>query len=468
MRIVFVAAEVFPFAKTGGLADVCGTLPLELERMGHDVSVIMPGYRSAGVTRPFSDRARMVRIGENVRIYFLTSARYYDRPGIYADPSGVGDYPDNIDRFAFLCHEALRLMKDLGSTVDIIHCHDWQSALVPVLLKNNYRDDPFFAKTRTVLTVHNLAYQGVFPGEDFARLGIDRGLFTAEALEFYGKVNLLKGGLVFADRITTVSPQYAHEIQTVEWGCGLDGVVRANAARLTGILNGLDYKAWDPGADEFIDPPYSASDLESRVIHKRRLQELCGLPVISDIPVFGFVGRLCYQKGFDLLARAFEGMVSRPLQMVFVGVGEARYREILEKLARKAPRRCGFMNLYDEHLAHQVYAGSDFFLMPSVYEPCGLTQMIALRYGSLPLVTATGGLIDTITDLGSAQKKGNGIVLLSYTDEGLLEAVDRASILYYQKDRREQLMRYGMSYRWTWETAARHYIECYRSCSRSA
>jgi starch synthase len=460
MRIVFVAPEVYPFAKTGGLADVCGTLSLELERLGHDVSIIIPDYRCVKGVMPYSDRARVAVIGKNVRVYFLRHQKFYDRPNIYGDANG--DYPDNLERFMFLCHESLALMKELGAPVDIIHCHDWQTSLIPVIVRENYKDDPFFQKTRTVVTIHNCGYQGVFPKDGFSKLGVDGKLFEPKGLEFYGKINLLKGGLVYADRITTVSPQYAREIQTKEWGHGLEGVVKENRSRLEGILNGLNYDYWDPETDVLIDPHYTPEDAKPvKRIHKEKLQNICRLPVFDDIPVFGFVGRLCYQKGLDLLESSIDGLMQRPIQVVFVGVGEEKYQKLLMKFAKKYPQQCGVMIRYDENLAHMVYAGADFFLMPSVYEPCGLAQMISLRYGAIPLVNGVGGLMDTVTDFSSHRNKGNGFVMSEYSVSGLFETVDRALGVFHQKKKFQDLVTYAMGCRWTWATSTRHYIECY-------
>ncbi len=466
MRIFFVASEVVPFAKTGGLADVCGTLPLELERLGHDVSIIMPGYRCIGsLAKPFNDRAKIITIGKNLKVYFLRHAKFYDRPQLYGDAHG--DYPDNLERFAYLCHEAFNLIRDLGEPVDIIHCHDWQTGLIPVLLKEKYAQDPFFARTRTVFTIHNLAYQGVFLKEDMPKTGLEDKLFNPKALEFYEKINLLKGGLVFADQITTVSPQYAKEIQTKEWGCGLEGVIKENKGRLSGILNGLDYELWDPEKDSLLAPRYSSKDWLIKRIHKEKVQHIYGLPVFSDIPVFGLVGRLCYQKGLDLLESAFDDLMQRPIQVVFIGVGEDKYQKLLVKFAKKYPQQCGVVIRYDESLAHTVYAGADFFLMPSVYEPCGLTQMISLRYGTIPIVSAVGGLMDTVVDFSSNKKRGNGFVMPSYSVSGLLEAVDRASGAFHQKERFHDLVIHAMASRWTWETSAKYYVECYEQCQQA-
>ncbi len=466
MRIVFVASEVFPFAKTGGLADVCGTLPLELERLGHDVIIIMPYYRCVGRQPAFSDDAMMGVVGKDLKVYFLRHLEFFDRPQLYGEAGG--DYPDNMDRFAFLCHATLRLLKALGKPVDIIHCHDWQTGLIPVLLKENYADDPFFARTRSVLTIHNLAYQGVFPKEEMPRLGLDARLFNPGALEFYEKINFLKAGIVFADHITTVSPQYAAEIQTKESGCGLEGVICQNKDRLAGLLNGLDYRQWDPATDKLLDPTYAASSVQGKAVHKGKLQKALNLPVAKAIPVFGFVGRLCYQKGFDLLEIAFDDLMKRNVQVVFMGVGEEKYQKLLVRLAKKYPGQCGVVIRYDESFAHMIYAGADIFLMPSIYEPCGLTQMISLRYGTIPLVSEVGGLADTVTDFTLNALKGNGFVMPDYTPEGLLAAVDRACAVFAREDDWGVLIARAMACRWTWESSAVHYVACYEKCLRSA
>jgi starch synthase len=316
------------------------------------------------------------------------------------------------------------------------------------------------------VTIHNFGYQGVFPREGFSHLGVSEGLFNPKVLEFFGKINLLKGGLVYADRITTVSPQYAREIQTKEWGHGLEGVVRENKSRLEGILNGLNYDYWDPATDVLIRPHYSQKDaVVVKAVHKENLQNICHLPVFDDIPVFGFVGRLCYQKGIDLLESAFDNLMQRPIQVAFVGVGEERYQKLLLKFAKKYPQQCGVMIRYDENLAHMVYAGSDFFLMPSVYEPCGLAQMIALRYGTIPVVNGVGGLMDTVTDF-SSKSKGNGFVMDAYSVSGFLETVDRALGVFHQKKKFQDLVTQAMGCRWTWASSTQHYIECYEHAQK--
>lgn len=463
MRIALVAAEVFPFAKTGGLADVCGSLPIALEKLGHEVVVIMPHYRCVGAQKAFNERARTATVGRNVRVFFLVNKELFNRAGLYG--TKAGDYADNLDRFAFFCRQAMSFLKELGTPFDIIHCHEWQTGLIPVLLKENYRDDPFFNKTRAVFTIHNLAYQGLFPGEQFDKLGVDRRLFNDRQMEFYGKVNLMKAGIVFSDQVTAVSPQYAKEIQTPDFGCWLEGVLKSRRDKLRGILNGLDYDLWDPETDEHIDPKYSSLDTSAKRCLKAKLQESFGLPTFVEIPLFGFIGRLCYQKGLDLLESAFEGLMQRPVQIVFQGVGEDKYQKMLARLAKKYPQKCGALIKYDEAAAHMLYAGSDFFLMPSIYEPCGLTQMISLRYGVVPVTSYVGGLVDTVVDMSSERSKGNGILMSTYSVSGLLAAVDRAVGIYHQHQRMRELIAHGMACRWTWESSAKRYVECYEECS---
>lgn len=462
MNIVFVAGEVFPFAKTGGLADVCGTLPVALEALGHDVSIVMPHYRCVGHQESFNARADVAVIGKNVKVYFINNKRFFDRPYLYGED--MRDYPDSAERFGFFCQETMKLLKDIGRPVDILHCHDWQSGLVPVLLRENYAGDPFFANTKAVFTIHNLAYQGVFPREEFLKLGVNEDLFNDRQMEFFGSLNLLKSGIVFSHYVTTVSPQYAKEIQTKDWGCGLEGIFQAKKGRFAGILNGLDYEQWDPQTDALLDVRYSAGDWLAKKIQKKKLQSIFRLPAQSDHPLFGFVGRLCGQKGLDLVESAAESLAQRPAQFVFVGVGEEKYQKLLMNLARKYSQQFSAIIRYDEDIAHKVFAGADFFLMPSVYEPCGLTQMIALRYGTLPVVSAVGGLLDTVTDFTADAAEGNGILLPSYSVLGLLEAVDRSAGLYHSHDRYAELVERGMACRWTWEASARHYIEVYRTC----
>lgn len=458
MNIVFCASEVVPFAKTGGLADVCGALPPVLEKLGHNVIIITPRYKNSTIKTP----TPMVRIGDNVKVYFIEHQQYFGRDGLYGDTNG--DFIDNLERFSYFCHAALKLLKEIRFKPDIIHCHDWHTALIPILLKTNYLlKDPFFKNACSVLTIHNLAYQGIFPKDQYARLGIDGHLFHTQGIEFYEKVNMLKGGIIFADAITTVSPQYAKEIQNPEFGCGLEGVLKNRSHHIFGILNGLDYDAWNPKDDPFLDYPFSPGDLIGKAKNKSALLASLNLPDEGK-PLFGFVARLCHQKGVDIIAEAIDDMVKLGAQLVFTGVGEKRYHRVLEEAARKYPKSVGLYLSFDEKIAHRIYAASDFFLMPSVFEPCGLGQMIALRYGSVPLVYKTGGLSDTISLYDSIHQTGNGFLFTQYSKPNFVKAVGEAIKVYKDKKQMTFLANQTFRYKFHWEKSAREYLKVYQQC----
>ncbi len=463
MKIVFCASEVVPFAKTGGLADVCGALPLVLEQLGHEVIIITPRYKSAKLNVP----SPVVRLGNNVRVYFVEHTHYFGREGLYGD--AAGDYSDNCERFSFFCHEALRILKEIKFKADIIHSHDWHTALIPVLLKTNYQKDPFFKNTRSILTIHNLAYQGVFPKEKYNKLNIDGHLFHTQGLEFYDKVNILKGGLIFADAITTVSPQYAKEIQTNDFGCALDGVLRNRSHDVFGILNGLDYEVWNPKDDSNLDFPYGISDVSlQKAQNKLVVQAALDLPFKERAPIFGFVARLCHQKGVDLIIEVIDDIVRMGGQVVFTGVGDKKYHRAIEAAAERHPRHVGKFLKFDERIAHKIYAASDFFLMPSVFEPCGLGQMIALRYGAIPIVYKTGGLSDTVSLYDPIHQTGNGFPFTQYTKESFLKAIHEANRVYKHKAQMEVLVAHAMRYRFSWEKSAKDYQKVYQKCVLSA
>jgi starch synthase len=459
MKIVICSSEVVPFAKTGGLADVCGALPPALEKLGHEVVIITPRYKTSSIKAP----TPIVHIGENVRVCFVENDYYYGREGLYGEADG--EYKDNLERFAHFCHESFQILKGIKFAPDIIHCHDWHTALIPVLLKTNYHNDPFFKNTRSVLTIHNLAYQGVFPKNQYGKLGVDGNLFHTQGLEFYDQVNILKGGIIFADVITTVSPQYSKEIQTEALGCALDGVLRNRSRDIYGILNGLDYDLWNPIDDPFLDFPYGPAVVnENKRQNKLVVQAALDLPLKETIPVFGFVGRLCLQKGLDIIMEAVDGIVAKEGQVVFTGVGDRKYHRMIEEAALRHPRHVGKFLKFDERIAHKIYAASDFFLMPSVYEPCGLGQMIALRYGAIPIVYKTGGLADTIHLYDPIHKTGNGFVFTEYTREAFIEAVEEALKVYKQKAYMEDLLDQALRYRFSWEKSAKEYVRIYQQC----
>ncbi len=453
------ASEVVPFAKTGGLADVCGSLPPAMEKLGHEIVIITPRYKSSNIQVP----TPVVRIGENVRICFIENEHYFGREGLYGEEGG--DYHDNLERFAYFCHESFQVLKGIKFAPDIIHCHDWHTALIPVLLKTNYQQDPFFKNTRSMLTIHNLAYQGVFPKHQYQKLGIKGHYFHTQGLEFYDQVNILKGGIIFADAITTVSPQYSKEIQTKELGENLDGVLRNRSQDIYGILNGLDYETWNPRDDPFLDFPFEPSNVnEHKQQNKLVLQAALGLPLSDKVPVFGFVGRLCDQKGLDIIMEAVDGIVEAGGQIIFTGVGDKKYHRMIEDAAHRHPEHVGKFLKFDERMAHKIYASSDFFLMPSVYEPCGLGQMIALRYGAIPIVHKTGGLADTIHLYDPIHKTGNGYVFTQYNKEAFIEAVQEALRVYTHQAQMTDLIDQALRYRFTWEKSAKEYVRIYQKC----
>lgn len=458
MKIVFCSSEVVPFAKTGGLADVCGSLPPALEAAGHELVIITPRYSSIGGNVP----SPVVRIGQNIRVYFVEHKQYFGREGLYGDMHG--DYGDNLERFSFFCHQALRILKEIHFKPDIVHCHDWHTALIPILLKTKYQRDPFYKNIKSVLTIHNLAYQGVFPRDKYHVLGAEGDLFHTQGLEFYQQINVLKGGIIFADAITTVSPRYAKEIQTFEMGCGLDGVLRNRSDFIYGILNGLDYDAWNPEDDPFLVAPFSSHDLDNKARNKAILQDELKIAVDPKRPLFGFVARLCHQKGVDLIVQAAHDIIRLGGQLILTGTGERRYHRMLEECAREYPLQIGIYLKFEERMAHQIYAGSDFFLMPSVFEPCGLGQMIALRYGSIPVVYKTGGLADTISLYDAIHHTGNGFVFTEYTKAAFVKAVSESIKVYEDESQMKFLLSQGMRYRFSWEKSAKEYVRIYQKC----
>lgn len=456
MKIAMAASEVVPFAKTGGLADVGAALPLALEYCGHQVIVIMPRYKCVTeskfkINRVSKDISYSV-IGKNIKIYFIENNAYFNRDGLYMNKHG--DYKDNLERFSFFCRRGLDLLKEIDFCPDILHLHDWQGSLMAVYLKNLYINQNFYKNIKSVLTIHNIGYQGIFVKEEFAKLGLDWKLFDINGLEFYNKVNLLKGGIIFSDFINTVSPTYAAEIQTKEFGFGLEGLLKERKSVLSGILNGIDYSVWDPDTDEFILQNFSARCIEFKVFNKEDLQKTCGLAVNRNIPVLGIVSRLAEQKGFDIFARGLDEICKMELQLVVLGTGDLKYHRILKTFAKKYPQKFSLSLRFDDPLAHKIYAGSDIFLMPSKYEPCGLGQLISLRYGTIPLVFKTGGLADTIN-------KNNGFVFADYTEEELQETIKKAVFAFKNKDKWGRLMTNAMEYNFSWKASADKYVRLY-------
>lgn len=458
MKIVMCASEIVPFAKTGGLADVVGALPQALEIASQEVIIVTPAYKAIqshfwqDKIQRFKEDISYSVIGKDIKVYFIENDKYFNRDGLYGDKSG--DYNDNLERFSYYCKRTLKLLKEINFKPDIIHVHDWQASLIPVYLKTIFTNDNFYKNIRSILTIHNIGYQGIFPKEEFPKIGLDRNLFSMDYLEFYGKINILKGGIVFSDLITTVSPTYSKEIQTKKFGSGLEGVLHKCRSSVFGILNGLDYSVWSPEIDKFIVKNYSAKSIQDKYKNKEELQKICKLPIENDLPLFGMVSRLAEQKGFDILAESIEKICKMDLQLVILGTGDLKYHILLEDMAKKYPKVISLHLRFDDPLAHKIYAGSDIFLMPSRYEPCGLGQMISLRYGTIPLVFKTGGLADTVTP-------DNGFVFDRYTKEDLIRTIKKTINAYGNKKNWLELLLRAMQYNFSWEGSAKKYLELY-------
>ncbi len=475
LRILIAASEGVPFSKTGGLADVIGALPQALASNGMKVAVVLPRYRGTrlenpkplipSLTVPLGDGLHFPSILEaqganSVRWFLVDDPLYFDRDSLYVSPSG-SDYADNPERFALFSRCVLEIAKTIFPP-DLIHCHDWQAGLGPVLLKTAYAADPALQQIPTVFTVHNLGYQGLFPQDALSRAGLPQDLFRMDRLEFYGKVNFLKGALIYSDAITTVSRKYAQEIQTPEYGFGLDGVLRERTARIRGILNGVDYSQWDPATDPNIAAHYSAASLEGKKACKKDLLRQFGLPD-EDLtsPLIGIVSRFTRQKGFDLIAEIAERLLAENVRLVALGNGEAAYEKLFTSLATWFEGKVGVRVAYDDALAHKIEAGSDMFLMPSRYEPCGLNQIYSLRYGTIPIVRATGGLDDTIVDYDPLSGEGTGFKFSAFSGGALLETILRALNVFSMPAEWKKLMLTGMSKDFSWNASAREYGKLY-------
>jgi starch synthase len=478
MKILFVSSEGLPYSKTGGLADVVEALPKALVEMGHEVAVLLPQYHGNKVTSTLvssltislGETVRFPSLGEGksvagVRYFFLCDPAYFDREQLYGDKSG--DYPDNAQRFAEFSRAAVEFTKRIWLP-DVVHCHDWQSALVPVLLRTQHAIDPVVRSLPVVFTIHNLGYQGLFPSTVLREIGLPDTLFTVDALEYYGKINFLKGGILFADYLTTVSRRYAKEIQTPEYGSGLEGVIRTRADRLVGILNGVDYGTWSPESDTFIKQNYSSHNLEGKKACKKDLLESFRLPAENmERPLIGIVSRFADQKGFDLIAEVAEDLMRENLAIVALGTGAPLYEKLFKVLADKYPARVGVKIGYDNTLAHKIEAGSDMFLMPSRYEPCGLNQIYSLRYGTVPVVRATGGLDDTIQNFDPKSMQGTGFKFESYDGRSLLDCIRAALTVYREPKLWRSLQANGMAKDFSWKTSAAAYVTLYEASRRA-
>ncbi len=476
MHIAFAASECVPYSKTGGLADVVGALPRALAALGHQVSVYVPRYRQTklvdpqtvvrSVTIPFDDKYRFCSVvtagtSAGVRSYFVDYPPYFDRDTLYGGPAG--DYPDNADRFALFSRAVLEASKILG-VPHVFHCHDWQSALIPVMLRTLYEEDPAFREVATVFTIHNMGYQGLFPPDILPLLMLPWDLLTISKMEFFGQVNFLKGALVHADYVTTVSKKYSQEIQTTEYGFGLEGVLRNRAATVTGILNGVDYDEWSPQTDKFTVAKYSAQDLSGKQKCKLDLLNAFGITnaeANSKIPVIGIVSRFAAQKGFDLITQIMDRLAREEMIMVVLGSGDKPYEEMFQRLNKLFPNKIAIKVAFDNAVAHKIEAGADMFLMPSRYEPCGLNQIYSLKYGTVPIVRATGGLDDTIEPWDARTGKGTGFKFTDYTGEALLATIKQALLAYQDPSSWQTLMRNGMGHDFSWGASAREYGKIY-------
>lgn len=488
MHIAMAASEAIPFAKTGGLADVCGTLPMELSRRGHACSVFLPAYRRAKALglpcedthisfvvdmagKPMTAHVLKSQLpNSNVDVYLIDQPLYFDRDELYGDAHG--DYRDNCERFAFFSRSVVEAIDRLKLPIDIMHCHDWQSGLITAYHKTQFQGYAWYRQAASVMTIHNLAYQGRYWSADMPLTGLDWQYFNWQQLEFYGDLNMLKGGIAFADLVTTVSPTYAREIQTPEHGCGLDGLLRSRANRLLGIVNGVDYSVWDPRHDARLASNYAANNDSAEDWRvgkpkcKRALQQRVGLPERPEVPLVGLIGRLADQKGWDLVIPLLHRWVdSRDVQWVILGNGDPRLAHALSEISGRRPDRVAVRLEFSDALAHEIEAGSDMFLMPSRYEPCGLNQLYSLRYGCVPVVHATGGLADTVVHASHeaiASGRATGFSFGRYDIESLENCLAHAIETYSQSpDAWGKIVTQGMNQDWSWSTSADSYLNAY-------
>ncbi|MDE3100319.1 MAG: glycogen synthase GlgA [Verrucomicrobiota bacterium] len=485
MRVLLASSEVHPFSKTGGLADMSAGLAKALGRAGHQVRVVTPLYR--GILQRFPEIRRedwrfdlplgagriqaglySIQLRDNLVVSFVEQAFFYDRNGYYMDHNA--DYPDNDARFIFFSKCVAHLARYLPAAPEIVHVHDWQAALVPALISHEKRAGWGRGERppATCLTIHNLAYQGMFPGTSFGLTDLPREYFTPDRLEFFGLLNCLKAGIVFADAITTVSPRYAREILTEEYGCSLDGILRKRAARLRGILNGADDEDWNPGTDAYLERHFTASRPAGKTANKLALQREMGLAQENGIPLFATISRLAGQKGMDIQLAALEEMLNANMQFVLLGAGENAFEHGYRALSARFPGKAAIRFGYNEALAHRIEAGCDFYIMPSRFEPSGLNQMYSLRYGAIPIVRATGGLDDSVVDLTEDGRRANGIKFYDYSPRPLAKAIRKALALYECPGLLAQYRRNAMKADFSWNRTIREYLEVYETAKNAA
>jgi starch synthase len=476
MRVLLASSEVHPFSKTGGLADMVVALGKSLASLGHRVGIVTPLYR--GIRKKFPaikpayfkldlplgfsgvvGELHLLEMAPNLTIYFVDQPQFYDRAALYGE--GGADYPDNAARFIYLSKCVVQIARHIYWKPEIVHIHDWQVGPVPLLIRDQAWHGLWRNAPATVLTIHNLAYQGGFKRDDFHLLNLPWHYFHPGGVEFYGGFNCLKTAIVYSDMLTTVSPRYAHEITTEAYGCGLEGVLRTRQADLVGILNGVDYSEWNTKKNPYLTTTYSSEDLAGKKLLKAALQKEMGLPVRDDVPLFGTVGRLAEQKGIDIQVGALEEMLASDMQFVLLGSGQPEYETAIRELAERYPEKMAAKIGYDHALAHRVEAGCDFFIMPSKFEPCGLNQMYSLHYGTIPIVRVTGGLDDSVVDITENEEFADGIKFQEYSSRALAKAIRKALVLYQHPELLDHYRKNGMTQDFSWEHTSAEYLKVY-------
>lgn len=474
-KILMVSAEVEPFAKTGGLADVAGALPMALKAMGHDVRIVMPRYQSISAKMSYltdfpvkmlgKQETAIIREGSlnfdennehySIPVYFVDSYHYFDRPGIYC-------YPDDADRFCFFDKAVLKMLPKIGFKPDVIHCNDWQTGPIPLYLKEKYADDVFYNQIGSLFTIHNLQYQGNFGKGVLPVMGLDDSYYTSEKLEFYGEVNFMKSGILYSDVINTVSETYVKEIKTAEYGERMNGLLKSKESDLYGIVNGIDTVNYNPQTDNRIYKNFDSSTLHNKTINKKELQAELGLQK-TNAPIISMVTRICDQKGFELIENILPDLIKMDVQIVILGLGDPHYENLFREYAKKYPNKFSANIEFNDTLAHKIYAGSDMFLMPSKFEPCGLGQLIAFRYGTVPIVRQTGGLADTVRDFKVEEEEGNGFSFKDYNARMLMKTLVRAISVYKNMpDVWSKIVVSGMEEDFSWKKVSDKYIRLYK------
>lgn len=488
LKILFVTSEVFPFVKTGGLADVSSALPQMLSELGHEVRIVIPKYgavddRKFKIHEVVRLKDLQIKIGEKevvfslkscflpgprvrVQIYFLDNHEYFgSRNGLYSDPNTGKDYPDNDERFILLNRSVMELIIKLGWIPDIIHCNDWQCGLIPAYLNTIYKDQEGFDQFKTLFTIHNIAYQGEFNATSFSKTGLPKELESvSKGIMQNGKLNYLKSGLMFADVINTVSKTYADEITTKsEYSSGLKDILSKRKDSVFGIVNGIDTKVWNPEKDKHIPKNFSLKNIENKIENKKELAERFGFEYNENIPIIGLISWLYDSKGFDLVQKGFNDLLKLNCQIILLGTGDKKYHTFFEKMASKNSKKFACYLGFNDDLAHLIEAGSDMFLMPSQYEPCGLNQMYSLVYGTVPIVRETGGLADTVIKYDEKTEEGNGFVFKKYDDKEMIKELKRAIKIFEDKKTWQKIMKAGMKSDFSWDLSAKRYIELYKT-----